>query len=260
MTAFYEPTGPDTFRATEATQGPWDPRYQHGGPPTALLAAAVERHAGADGLRTARVTAEFLRPVPVGELTVRVRVARPGKRVQLVEAELAHDGTVVMAARVWRLGTSPVPEGTATEPPPPVPDRGLSTWDWFGYGRAHEWRPTAGDPGSGGPSAAWARLRVPLVAGWELTGLDRLLVLADSTNGFSLELPMAQWLSVPTSVTVTVLRAPVGEWVHLAARTHLSGDGLGLAHGTLSDPTGLVATATQPLYVSRVGGPGKPEV
>ncbi len=32
-TAFFLPTGPETFHATTATQGPWDPNAMHGGPP-----------------------------------------------------------------------------------------------------------------------------------------------------------------------------------------------------------------------------------
>jgi acyl-CoA thioesterase len=257
--AFYLPTAADSYRATLAAQGPWDPAFQHGGPPTALLAAAIERHAGPDDLRIARMTAEFLRPVPLAEVSVRVATVRPGRRVQLVEAELVHDGVVVMSARAWRhttsAGQAPVP--TKSTPPPPVPPADPAAlprvWDSFGYGRALEWRPTAGDPGGGGPAAVWARMRVPLVAGWEVTGLDRLLVLADSTNGVSLELPLTGWLSMPTALTVTVLRPPAGDWVHLAARTHLSTDGIGLSHGVLSDPDGLVAMATQPLYVAPVG-------
>jgi hypothetical protein len=260
LEAFYLPTGADSFRATIASQGPWDPRYQHGGPPTALLAAAIDRYAGGDGLRIARMTAEFLRPVPLAEVTVRVAVLRPGRRVQLVEAELVHDGAVVVVARAWQHATTtePGPSTAASAVPPPVPPEGpvRPLWDSFGYGRALEWRPTAGDPGHGGPAAVWARLRVPLVAGWDVTGLDRLLVLADSTNGISLELPLTEWLSMPTALTVTVLRPPTGMWVHLDARTHLVADGIGLSHGQLSDPHGLVAMATQPLYVAPVSPPG----
>jgi hypothetical protein len=257
--AFYVPTAADSYRATVAAQGPWDPGLQHGGPPTALLAAAIERHAGPDDLRIARMTAEFLRPVPLGELTVRVAVARPGRRVQLIEAELVHDGVVVMSARAWRHTTAAerAPAPTASAPPPPVPPADPTAvprlWDAFGYGRALDWRPTAGNPGEGGPAAVWARMRVPLVAGWKVTGLDRLLLLADSTNGVSLELPLTRWLSMPTALTVTVLRPPVGEWVHLDARTHLSADGIGLSHGQLSDPDGLVAMATQPLHIAPAG-------
>jgi acyl-CoA thioesterase len=253
--AFYHPTGPDSFRATVATQGPWDPGFQHGGPPTALLAAAMERHTNAVGMRIARMTVEFLRPVPVGEVTVRVAALRPGRRVQLVEADLLHEGAVVVTARAWQHAedTGPAPAATTTEPAPPLPEAGpvAPLWDRFGYGRALEWRPTAGDPGAGkGPAAVWARLRVPLVAGRDTTGLDRLLVLADSTNGVSLELPLTGWLSMPTALTVTVLRPPTGEWVHLDAHTHLAGDGVGLSHGQLCDPGGLVAMATQPLHVA----------
>ena len=33
---------------------------------------------------------------------------------------------------------------------------------------------------------------------------------------------------------------PAGEWVHLACRTHLAGDGVGLAQADLFDPDGLI--------------------
>jgi hypothetical protein len=125
--------------------------------------------------------------------------------------------------------------------------------DAFGYGRAHEWRPTA--PAGDGPlpPAVWARPRVPLVAGRPTSGVERLLTVADSANGVSLRLPPTEWLSVPPGLTVTVLREPAGEWVHLRARTHLSGDGTGLCEGELADADGLAATVSQPLLVAPRG-------
>ena len=76
----YVPTG--------HARGPWDPQAQHGGAPAALLAREVERlEPGADML-VARMTFEFLAPVPLAPLEVRANVARPGGRLQLVEAEL----------------------------------------------------------------------------------------------------------------------------------------------------------------------------
>ena len=44
MTAgsYYVATGPDTYESTSATASPWDDTLQHGGPPAALLARAVE--------------------------------------------------------------------------------------------------------------------------------------------------------------------------------------------------------------------------
>ena len=52
------------FDATELARGPWDPRRQHGGAPAALLVHAFERCSPQPGLRLARVTYEFMRPVP----------------------------------------------------------------------------------------------------------------------------------------------------------------------------------------------------
>ena len=88
--AFYTREG-DGFVATELTRGPWDPGAQHAGPPSALLAREIERLEPADDRQVARITLEILRPVPIGRLSVEARVVRPGRSVELIEAELSDD-------------------------------------------------------------------------------------------------------------------------------------------------------------------------
>ncbi|HEY4777998.1 MAG TPA: acyl-CoA thioesterase domain-containing protein, partial [Solirubrobacterales bacterium] len=85
--AFYEPDG-DRYVATELTRGPWDPGAQHAGPPAALLGREIERLEAAEEFQVGRVTCEILRSVPIAPVAVSARVLRPGRRVQLVEAEL----------------------------------------------------------------------------------------------------------------------------------------------------------------------------
>src|SRR5947209_18861429 len=98
--AVFLPVGDTTFLATELARGPWDPAAQHGGAPAALLMRAFERLPAADGLVLARVTYEFLRPVPLDELAVSASVVRPGRRVQLLEAVLTRgDGAELVRAR-----------------------------------------------------------------------------------------------------------------------------------------------------------------
>jgi acyl-CoA thioesterase len=50
-------------------------------------------------------------------------------------------------------------------------------------------------------------------------------------------------------MTTTLLRPADGEWVHLAAATELTADGLGLTHGDLYDTTGHLGEVSQPLLV-----------
>ncbi len=49
------------------TPAPWDPAFQHGGPVAALMARAVESELG-HGFHVARLTVDFLRPVPIAAL------------------------------------------------------------------------------------------------------------------------------------------------------------------------------------------------
>ena len=104
--AFYLPSGPDRFRATELTQGPWEVGLQHAGPPAALLGRAVEGHSDRAGLQVARVTFEILRAVPIAELEVTTRPLRGGRSVELVEASLLAAGAEVMRATALRVRTA----------------------------------------------------------------------------------------------------------------------------------------------------------
>src|SRR5215218_7021688 len=104
--AFYERDG-DRFRATELTRGPWDPGAQHAGPPAALLGYALERLPESGDFQVGRVTFAILRSVPIAPVRVQARVARPGRRVQMLEADLSDgDGEVLMRARAWRIRTA----------------------------------------------------------------------------------------------------------------------------------------------------------
>ena len=251
--SFFVPLGDDRYRATVHTTGPWDPRFQHGGPPSALLGRAVERCSPRPEMVVARVTVEILGAVPVGELAVSARVARPGRSVELVEAVLSAGGRDVARAAAWKVlrTTQSVPSRDTAPPPLPA----TTTWSppsgWIdGYLSAVEWRHVAGELGATGPGTAWTRLRHPLVADEEPTPLARVLAVADSGNGLSGELDMTAWHFINPELSVHLHREAVGEWVCLDARTAISPGGAGLATSVLSDLDGPVGVGAQSLLVA----------
>ena len=249
--------GGGRWQATVHTTGPWDAGAQHGGPPSALLARAVERCAPRDDVVVARVTVEILGAVPVGELELRSRVARPGRSVELVEAVLAAGGRDVARAAAWRVKRTDGAEVPSRRPaPPPLPEQGLPVGPpegWVdGYLSAVEWRVVAGGFDRPGPCTAWTRMRHPLVPDEEPTGLQRALVVADSGNGLSNELPIS-WLFINPELTVHLHREPVGEWVCVDAVTTVSAGGSGLATTALSDLEGPVGVGAQSLLVAPRG-------
>lgn len=249
--AFYEPIGPDRFRATEHTVGPWDPGAQHGGPPSALLARAAENVGSWPGT-VSWISIDILGPVPVADLSVRARVLRPGRSVELVEAELESGDRAVLRATAWRvkgaaLELPPLPtEGDVVPPPPETGTPGW--WDGSGYLRAMEWsRIVGGD--EPGPGTIWGRMRHPLVPDEEPTGLQRVLTIADSASGVSRLLEPEQWFFINPELTVHLAAVPTGEWICVDARSRVEAGGFGLAASLIYDRTGLVAHGAQSLYV-----------
>jgi acyl-coenzyme A thioesterase PaaI-like protein len=267
------PTGEPVQRliADEACTGPWSAETMHGGPPSALLVRACERSVaaanGGGALTALRACIDFLAPVPIGEVTVRSRVLRGGRRVSLAEAVLEAGGQEVMQARTWLLrsaveapldddpddpataAVSPAARPTATRPGPHACPPALTDWA-FPYARALEWRHVSGDPGGPGDAAAWARPRIPLVAGEQPSGLQRAVLVADSGNGISAALDWGRWTFVNVDLVVHLSRPLDGEWVLLDARTRYEPGGTGLSTSVLHDRAGTVGTGAQTLLVS----------
>lgn len=274
--AFYVPDG-ESVVSTALTRGPWDSASQHAGPPAALLGRAVERCDGI-GERPAdrhvgRITYEILAPVPIAPLTVEAALVRGGRRVDMVEATLSADGVPVVRARAWRLlrreveipaGLSSAEPGSPAheagrpsgEPGSPTPPEQLERGDVFfptghdvGYHTAMEYRFERGSFVEPGPAVAWMRALHPLVAGEEMTPLQRVLVAADSGNGISSTLDFRRYVFINVDLTVHLSRMPAGEWVCLDSVTIPEPHGAGMSDTMLRDELGPIGRASQTLLI-----------
>lgn len=251
---FYEPLGDGRFRSTVHTTGPWSSATQHLGPPSALMVRAMERLPSPAPMMIARVTVEILGPVPVAELSVAAEVDRPGRSVELVSAALSAGDRVVARARAWRIirsDTSPVAGDVDAPLAPPSAGEVMTRPEGWGAGYLDvmEWRALSGSLGEPGPATVWGRQTLPLVGDEKPSGLQRLLVVADSGNGVSNRLDPRKWLFINADLTVHVYREPVGEWIALDAVTAIGPDGVGSAFSVLHDLSGPVGRGAQALLV-----------
>jgi hypothetical protein len=253
--SFYVPLGDGRWQATVHTTGPWDARAQHGGPPSALLGRAVRECEPRTDMMIARFTCEILRPIPVGEISVAARLARPGRSVELLEATASAGGREVARATAWRVlrtaaepvaSRLPAPEGPPGRYPPMQQPLG-----WVdGYLSAIEWRAIRGGLAKPGPASVWAKMRYPLVPDEEPSPLERVLAVADSGNGVSRELDIARWHFINPELTVHLHREAEGEWICLDAQTAISPGGVGLATSVLSDLAGPIGVGAQSLLIA----------
>jgi hypothetical protein len=246
--------GVDGDRAvpSELTRGPWDPHAQHAGPPSALLARALELCEPRDGLRIGRVTVEILSPIPIEPLTVSARVARPGRSVEMLEASLEGASGEVMRARGWRLAETDITADWEQEEPPPGRQDAealefFQTGEKVGWHTAMEIVFARGRFLEPGPATVWMRPRVGLVASEPISPLQRTMLAADGGNGVSAPLDWSTHIFINTDLTVHLLRPPEGEWVCLDSVTHV--DGLGISDTALWDERGRIGRAVQTLLV-----------
>lgn len=255
MTAIFTPEG-SAFRATQYAAGPWHPGLQHGGAPSALVVHAAEAVPTLAPMRIARVTVELLRPVPVDLIHVETQVLREGRKIQLVEVQLRHDGTEVTRATVLRVRTvdQPLPGGAAMPTVEGSPDDHATTNDFgrdgvVNFAANFDMRRIRGGFGSPGPGQSWFRQHHPLVEGHELSPAMRAMAVADFSNGLAPPLPFDEWTFLNADLTVSFARAPEGEWIFSDAESWAGEDGQGLAMTRLADRKGYFGRAVQSLLL-----------
>lgn len=255
------------FQPSLLTGGPWDPKFQHGGPVSGLLARAIDRVPAPVPMRIARLTVEMFRGVPLTPLRVETRIARAGKRIQSLEASL-YDGPIQVArATALRIrrndelaslaSETPLDPGLG-EPPGIVPSilesRRFAEGTILlpGFIRAVD---IVTDPPTiaGQPGNAWTRLLCRVVEGEEPSPTVRLATLVDFASGTGSALDYSRYTSINPDLSIHVLREPRTAWIGLRGVTQFSADGVGQSSAAIYDEEGLVARVQACLLLERRG-------
>lgn len=232
------------------------------GPVSGLLLRAIEECEPRDDLMVSRVAFDILGVIPAGEVEVTAHVVRPGRTIELVEAEMRAAGRVVVRAMAWRLvtsDTSSIAGGHVAPLPGPdsgEPWHGSAVWGG-GFIRTLDFRVLPGwQPGRG---RVWLCTDAALVANESSSSLARYMGLIDTANGVAVRADPATVLFPNTDLTVHLVRQPVGSWVGLDTTVTFGSDGVGLTASVLHDTTGPVGRAAQTLTLRPIGEMRLPE-
>jgi acyl-CoA thioesterase len=226
---------------------------QHIAPALGLLVHAVERDRDRrrpDGLRVGRLSYDILGTVPVSEVEVDVRVLRPGRTIELVEATLAHAGRSVVHLRAWLLQRTDNRSiaGTPLAGMPGPSD--VPSWDattvWpGGFIASVEVRRCQEHPGR---ARFWVRTGTPLVdePASAVAGLAGLL---DIANGMTVRAEPEEVAFPNVDLTAHFFRQPEGEWLGFDTAVSFGATGTGLTSSVLHDERGPFGTSAQALTV-----------
>jgi hypothetical protein len=272
--AFYQrrlgARGDERFFATELTRGPWSNDHQHGGPPTALLARAVERcevgqsvsnadHRRAAEMFVVRMTCELLRPIPIAApLEVVTEPLAESRNVQRIAAALVSGDeqlAVALAVRI-RVQEQAIPIHSHDDGPalPPLERCRAFEFPFFrhavGYHTAMEARAAEGEFGHG-KFAVWMRPRHALIEAEPTTTLQRVMICADAGHGVGSALDTSRWRFVNPDTSVHLHRLPADEWLGMRARTYSEPLGFGLCHTRLCDRHGDLGLVVQSQVIAQ---------
>lgn len=242
------------FRATPHVSGAWDPEQQHIAPALGLLVHAVELDRDrrrTDDLRVGRLSFDILGTVPVETVDVAVRVARPGRTVELVEATLTHGGRAVVALRAWLMQSFDTRRLQATALPRMKPPADLPAWDpttvWpGGFIASAEVRRDEEEPGR---ARFWVRTAQPLLEDEPVSDLARFAGLLDIANGMSVRADPREIAFPNVDLTAHLFDEPHGDWVGFDTTVSFGAGGLGVTSSAIHDQDGPVGTLSQALTV-----------
>jgi hypothetical protein len=253
---YYLNLGGQRFRSTIHAQGAWNAHEQHMAPASGLMADSLERHEPRADMRMARISYEILGLIPGGDFHIATTTLRPGRTIELLQAELVAGGRTAIRATAWRLATSDTrPVAALEDTPIPGPEDckpydGASVWPG-GYIRSLEMRVAEGHrPGAG---KVWLRTGHPLTDRGDSGDLARLMGMVDTANGIAARVPPGKdSYSFPNlDLQIHMYRRPEGDWLGLDNAVTFGGDGIGLTSTVLHDLQGPFGRAEQILTLRK---------
>lgn len=242
------------FQPTELVIGAWSTTEQHIAPTIGLLTHLIEIDRDGrrdDELRIARLGCEILGVLTLDPVDVTVRAIRPGRTIELVEAELRQNGRVAVTLRSWLLQRTETSAfaGVALDPLPsfedmPPHDFG-GRWPGHFVGTVEARRAWLG----AGRAQCWVRPRIPLLEDEPVSATARMMGIVDIANGLTPRAAPEEVFFPNVDLFASLLRDPEPGWVGLDIRASIGPDGGGITESVLHDEQGPMGTITQTLTV-----------
>jgi len=256
--AFFTTDDNQWFNPTEHTRGPWDIHACHAGPPTGLLARAVENLI--PNKRLLRLTVDLLRPIPFNGFKIDATMIRNGRSTAATKADLiSENGKVIATASALHMAEQPptnYPSHAAnigdvkSARSGPFPIQTLHDLPAFN-GNGVEIKYPEGETSNPGPTTVWMKT-VPLLESETATPFQRICPLADCGNAFGRNAEPAQVNFINPDLTIILQRDPIGDWLGSQCVGYWEPNGQGLADALLFDQQGVVGRAMQTLLLQKM--------
>lgn len=253
-TSYFTRIDDSRYKATEHVSGAWNTEEQHVSPAFGLMVHVIEQnHADRrdDRLPIGRLSYDILGTFTLDAVEIDVRVIRPGRTIELVEATLSQSSRAAVVLRAWFMQAFDT-ERIAANELPIIPSReGMGTGriaqEWpGGCVRSIEVQSKEEHPGS---AVSWVRPRVQLLDDEPISDVARIIGMVDFANGLTPRQPINTVAFPNLDLTIHMIREPEGEWLGYDTTVSYGASGIGLTHTVLHDEQGPFGVAAQCLTV-----------
>lgn len=245
------------YRSQIHAQGAWNPHEQHMAPASGVLCHELEKFQVRSDMRIGRVSLDIYGLISFGEFSISTRVLRPGKTIELIEAEMKAEGKTCIVARAWRMQTQDTQSIAGVEDLNIGTPEQCDVWEdmkkWPG-GFIQSTTTHANDAHRPGKGIVWVTTELDMVEGQTTTDFARLMGMVDTANGIVSRIDPAQGWAYPNlDLQIHLLRYPKGKWLGIEAVQQFGDDGIGLTSSVLHDIHGPFGRSEQILTLRKYG-------
>ena len=243
------------FRSQIHAQGAWNPHEQHMAPATGVLCHELEQFQVRHDMRLGRISLDIYGLISFGEFSITTRVIRPGKTIELIEAEMKAEGKTCIVARAWRMQTQDTSTISGIEDHAiGVPEQ-CEIWEemkkWPG-GFIQSTTTRANQEHRHGKGIVWITTELEMVYGQSTSDFTRLMGMVDTANGVVSRIdPSKGWAYPNLDLQIHLLRYPQGKWLGIEAVQQFGEDGIGLTSAVLHDIHGPFGRSEQILTLRK---------
>ena len=261
------------YHPTPYARGPWDPKTLHGRVLSGLVAFEVEANClsedEVDTFQASRITVDLFRPPPMSPLIVTNQIVRSGRRIKVVDVNIASDikgrgiidiarGSIVMLKKsenpdgeIWSPAAWEIRSPPEDMPPPDAAQKGPDSTASLPIWQTVNVQDDIGEPYDEyksqnrklGVRRAWIRETYSLISGMLPSQLVRIAQVADFANPFTNS--GTKGLNyINADITLYLQRTPVGNWIGTETSYHGADQGVSVGTMSLYDRCGRVGTST----------------